>query len=177
MPKAVNNRSKNWRDWSARKLSEKYEKLPATTRAEIDAQMKEWAAQARKIAEDTERPFRLVCKDYDRKNPRSRAKFYTMLAHFANVRADEIGDMPMIDVLGMADAVVELRPTMADASSRSPAMSKAELARRITNNSKARPRDVNWARFDMMQESDRRVTVSLENMDEVMRERVLKPIE
>jgi hypothetical protein len=29
----------------------------------------------------------------------------------------------------------------------------------------------------MMQESDRRVTVSLENMDEVMRERVLKPIE
>jgi len=69
------------------------------------------------------------------------------------------------------------RMTARDASPRSAPMSKAELARRITNNNKARPRVVDWERFDMQSVSDRRVTVSLENMDKAMRERVLKPIE
>jgi hypothetical protein len=105
----INNDSPNWRDWSARKLCDEYDTLPDEVRAEIDGQATIWAQQAKDIADEVERPFRSVCPDYDRNNLRSKTKLFAKLANYVNVRIDEMGDMLMPEVLGIADAVADLR--------------------------------------------------------------------
>lgn len=57
---------------------------------------------------------------------------------------------------------------------RSPARSKAELARRILNRDKAKSRDVEWTRFDLKQEPNRPKlwTIALDSLSADQRERV-----
>lgn len=68
--------------------------------------------------------------------------------------------------------------TSTSMNGRSPAMSKSRLAKRIANHERARPRQIDWPRHDLQQEPSRqrKWTVSLDQMDAAMRERVSAPL-